>query len=98
MTNKIKENCKKQDIDILDQYECFLLMNEEMPTKFGPNFNYYYKDVKGFILEHKNFYELAKHINVDNSKLENTIKQYNDAYDKNIDQFNKTTCSYKFDN
>ena len=96
VTNKIKENCKKQDINTLDQYECFLLMNEEMAIEFGHNFNYY-KDVKGFILEHKNFYELAKHINVDYSKLENTIKQYNDAYDKKIDQFNKTTFSYKFD-
>lgn len=39
VTNKIKENCKKQDTDILDQYECFLLMNEEMAIEFGHNFN-----------------------------------------------------------
>lgn len=96
VTNKIKENCKKQDTDILDQYECFLLMNEEMAIEFGHNFNYY-KNVKGFILEHQNFYELAENINIDYTKLENMIKQYNHAYDKKIDKFNKTTFLYKFD-
>ena len=96
VTNKIRENCKKQNTDILDQYECFLFMNDEMAKEFGNNFNYY-KNVKGFIQEYKNFSELAKNINVNYSKLEKTINSYNNAYEKKIDKYNKTTFPYKFD-
>ena len=72
-------------------------MNEEMANEFGNNFNYY-KDVKGFIIEHKNFNELSKNINVDYKKIEKTINTYNDAYDKKIiDKYNKTTFFHKFD-
>ena len=42
VTSKIKENCRKQDTNEIDQYECFLLMNEEMANEFGNNFNYLY--------------------------------------------------------
>ena len=97
VTNKIKENCKKQDTDKIDQYECFLLMNEEMAVEFGNHFNYY-KDFKGFILEHENFIEMSKSLNIDYKRIENTINMYNDAYDKKIvDKYNKTTFSHKFD-
>ena len=97
VTSKIKENCRKQDTNEIDQYECFLLMNEEMANQFGKNFNYY-KDVKGFIIEHKNFNELSKNINVDYKKIEKTINTHNDAYDKKIiDKYNKTTFFHKFD-
>ena len=97
VTSKIKENCRKQDTNEIDQYECFLLMNEEMANEFGKNFNYY-KDVKGFIIEHKNFNELSKNINVDYKKIEKTINTHNDAYDKKIiDKYNKTTFFHKFD-
>ena len=97
VTNKIKENCKKQDTDKIDQYECFLLMNEEMAVEFGNHFNYY-KDFKGFILEHENFIEMSKSLNIDYKRIENTINMYNDAYDKKIvDKYNKTTFLHKFD-
>jgi len=97
VTSKIKENCRKQNTNEIDQYECFLLMNEEMANEFGHHFDYY-KDVKGFIIEHNNFNELSKNINVDYKKLENTINAHNDAYDKKIiDKYNKTTFFHKFD-
>ena len=97
VTNKIKENCKKQDTDKIDQYECFLLMNEEMAVEFGNHFNYY-KDFKGFILEHENFIEMSKSLNIDYKRIENTINMYNDAYDKKIvDKYNKTIFLHKFD-
>ena len=97
VTNKIKENCKKQDTDKIDQYECFLLMNEEMAVEFGNHFNYY-KDFKGFILEHENFIEMSKSLNIDYKRIENTINMYNYAYDKKIvDKYNKTTFLHKFD-
>ena len=95
VTEKILENCKKQDTDEIDQYESYLLMNQEMANEFGNNF-YYYKDVQGFISQHSNFTELAKNINVDYNNLEKTINSYNDAREKNIDEFNKTTFPYKF--
>ena len=72
VTSKIKENSRKQDTNEIDQYECFLLMNKEMAKEFGNHFKYY-KDVKGFIIEHKNFNELSKDINIDYKKIENTI-------------------------
>ena len=97
VTSKIKENCRKQNTSEIDQYECFLLMNEEMANEFGNHFKYY-KDVKGFIIEHKNFNELSKDIKVDYQKMENTINKHNDACDKKIiDKYNKTTFFHKFD-
>ena len=95
VTEKIVENCKKQDTKEIDQYESYLLMNLEMAKEFGNNF-YYYKDVQGFITQHDNFSELANNINVDYNNLEKTINSYNDAFEKNIDEFNKTTFPYKF--
>lgn len=95
VTEKILENCKKQDTDEIDQYESYLLMNQEMANEFGNNF-YYYKNVQGFISEYSNFSELAKDINVDYNNLEETINSYNNAFEKNIDEFNKTTFPYKF--
>jgi len=97
VTNKIKENCKKQDTKEIDQYECFLLMNEEMAVEFGNHFKYY-KDFKGFIIEHENFNEMSKSLNIDYKRIESTIGVYNDAYDKKIlDKYNKTTFLHKFD-
>jgi flavocytochrome c len=95
VTKKIIENCKKQNTREIDQYESYLLMNQDMANEFGNNF-YFYKNVQGFISEHKNFSELAKDINVDYSKLSNTIYSYNNAYEKKIDEFNKTEFKYKF--
>ena len=95
VTEKIVENCQKQDTKEIDQYESYLLMNQEMAKEFGNNF-YYYKDVQGFITQHDNFSELANNINVDYNNLEKTINSYNDAFEKNIDEFNKTTFPYKF--
>jgi succinate dehydrogenase/fumarate reductase flavoprotein subunit len=72
-------------------------MNEEMAVEFGNHFNYY-KDFKGFILEHANFNEMSKNLNIDYKRIENTINMYNDAYDKKIvDKYNKTTFLHKFD-
>ena len=95
VTKKIIENCKKQNTREIDQYESYLLMNQDMANEFGNNF-YFYKNVQGFIIEHKNFSELAKDINIDYSKLSNTIYSYNNAYEKKIDEFNKTEFKYKF--
>ena len=95
VTEKIVENCQKQDTKEIDQYESYLIMNQEMAKEFGNNF-YYYKDVQGFITQHDNFSELANNINVDYNNLEKTINSYNDAFAKNIDEFNKTTFPYKF--
>ena len=95
VTEKIVENCQKQDTKEIDQYESYLIMNQEMAKEFGNNF-YYYKDVQGFITQHDNFSELANNINVDYNNLEKTINSYNDAFEKNIDEFNKTTFPYKF--
>ena len=95
VTEKIVENCQKQDTKEIDQYESYLIMNQEMAKEFGNNF-YYYKDVQGFITQHDNFSELANNINVDYNNLEKTINSYNEAFEKNIDEFNKTTFPYKF--
>ena len=43
-----------------------------MATEFGNNF-YFYKNFQGFIIEHANFSELSKNINIYYAKLENTI-------------------------
>ena len=95
VTKKILENCKKQNTSEIDQYESYLLMNQDMANEFGNNF-FYYKNVQGFISEHSNFSELAKNININYTKLENTIISYNNAYEKKIDEFNKTEFNYKF--
>ena len=96
VTQKILENCEKQNTTEIDQYESYLLMNQEMAEEFGNNFNYY-KNVQGFITEHSNFSELAKNISMNFTQLANTINSYNDASEKKIDEFNKTTFNYKFD-
>ena len=96
VTNKILENCQKQNTEEIDQYESFLLMNQEMANEFGNNF-YFYKDVQGFILEHNNFSEMANDLNISYNNLENTINEYNEAFDKKLDKFNKTNFPYKFD-
>ena len=95
VTQKILENCKKQNTSEIDQYESYLLMNQDMADEFGNNF-YYYKNVQGFISEHSNFSELAKNINIDYTKIEDTINLYNKAYEQKIDEFNKTEFNYKF--
>jgi flavocytochrome c len=96
VTRKILENCQKQNTEEIDQYESFLLMNQEMANEFGNNF-YFYKDVQGFILEHNNFSEMANDLNISYNNLENTINEYNEAFDKKLDKFNKTNFPYKFD-
>ena len=95
VTEKVLQNCKKQDNDEIDQYESYLLMNQEMANEFGNNF-YFYKDVQGFIEQHSNFSELSKNINIDYNNLEKTINSYNEAFEKKLDEFNKTTFPYKF--
>ena len=96
VTNKILENCQKQNTEEIDQYESFLLMNQEMANEFGNNF-YFYKDVQGFIIEHNNFSEMSSELNISYNNLENTINEYNEAFDKKLDKFNKTNFPYKFD-
>ena len=96
VTGKITENCQKQDIKEIDQYESFLLMSQEMANEFGNNF-YFYKDVQGFIIEHNNFSEMSSELNISYNNLENTINEYNEAFDKKLDKFNKTNFPYKFD-
>ena len=66
VTEKVLQNCKKQDTDEIDQYESYLLMNQEMANEFGNNF-YFYKDVQGFIEQHSNFSELSKSVGIDYS-------------------------------
>ena len=78
VTHKILENCKKQNTSENDQYESYLLMNQDMANEFGNNFNYY-RNVQGFISGHSNFSELAKNLNIDYIKIENTINSYNNA-------------------
>ena len=95
VTEKVLQNCKKQDTDEIDQYESYLLMNQEMANEFGNNF-YFYKDVQGFIEEHSNFSELSKSVGIDYNNLEKTINSYNEAFEKKLDEFNKTTFPYKF--
>ena len=43
-----------QSAEKYEQYESYLLMNQDMVNEFGNNF-YFYKNVQGFISEHKNF-------------------------------------------
>ncbi len=95
VTQKILENCQKQNTTEIDQYESYLLMNQDMATEFGNNF-YYYKNVQGFISEFANFSELAKNLNINYTILANTINSYNNASDNKIDEFNKTEFNYKF--
>ena len=95
---KIISNCKKQDTTEIDQYESYLLLNEEMANDFGLSSFNYYKNVKGFISEYSNFEELAKNLSMNYSKLENTIIEHNKAFDNlKKDDFNKTSFTYKFD-
>ena len=95
VTEKVLQNCKKQDTDEIDQYESYLLMNQEMANEFGNNF-YFYNDVQGFIEQHSNFSELSKSVGIDYNNLEKTINSYNEAFEKKLDEFNKTTFPYKF--
>ena len=96
VTEKIIQNCEKEDTEEIDQYESFLLMNQEMAADFGNNF-YFYKDVQGYISEHDNFTIMAKELNIDYDTLENTIYKYNEAFETQLDEFNKTTFLHKFD-
>ena len=95
VTEKVLQNCKKQDTDEIDQYESYLLMNQEMANEFGNNF-YFYKDVQGFIEQYSNFSELSKSVGIDYNNLQKTINSYNEAFEKKLDEFNKTTFPYKF--
>ena len=96
VTEKIIQNCEKQDTKEIDQYESILLMNQEMADEFGNNF-YFYKKDKGFISEHDNFKIMAKELNLDYNALVNTINKHNEGFEKKLDEFNKTTFHYKFD-
>ena len=95
---KILSNCKKQETAEIDQYESYLLLNEQMANEFGLSSFNYYKNVKGFIVEYSNFTDLADNLNIDYSKLENTINDHNKAFEGiKKDEFNKTSFFYKFD-
>ena len=96
ITNKIIQNCQKQDTEEIEQYECFLVMNQEMAEDFGINNFYFYKNIQGFIKEHNNFTEMANDLNINYNKIKNTIDKYNSAFDKKLDEFNKTTFPHKF--
>ena len=96
ITNKIIQNCQKQDTEEIEQYECFLVMNQEMAEDFGINNFYFYKNIQGFIKEHNNFTEMANDLNINYNKIKNTIDKYNSVFDKKLDEFNKTTFPHKF--
>lgn len=97
VAQQIIQNCKKQDTKEIEQYESYLLLNEEMANEFGNNYFNYYKNIQGFITEHSNFKEMANNLNIDYNNLEKTIISYNNAFDNNFDEFNKTIFPYKFD-
>ena len=100
MISKLKLNKIQEDlVQVIDksEYDC-----SSLPAKFlyedTISINYLQKltsdsnKVKQvYISEHDNFTIMAKELNIDYDTLENTIYKYNEAFETQLDEFNKTT-------
>ena len=90
VTQEIIKNCdKKIDNDNkIEQYECFLLLNQKGFNDYGKDINYYLS--KNLIKKYSNFQEFSNKFNINYTNLNKTISDYNDCYDNNkTDNFNK---------
>lgn len=94
VTEKIIENCKKSNSDIIDQYEAFLILNQQGVDKYGKNINFYIK--QGYLQFYKSFDDFAESYNISKTTLEKTIASYNISSDNKKDEFNKTIFPAKF--
>jgi flavocytochrome c len=96
VTEKIIKNCEKiQNKFNIDQYESFLILNENAAQKFGTNINFYIK--KGLFKKYNNFEDFAQINKIDFKNLKNTIVSYNEfAKSNKPDQFGKIVYPEKF--
>ena len=95
VTKKIIENCNKVDNNEIEQYQCFLIINEKGFKDYGTNINFYYN--KGLLRKYNDFKTFSEEYNINYTILNNTIFKYNEYYDKGIDPFNKKVFYTKFD-
>ena len=94
VTEQILANCEKKTNRIVEQYEAFMLINQEGVDNYGNNINFYIK--KGLLSSYENFTAFGNAFNISENTLKKTIQQYNMNYDNNIDEFNKTIFPLKF--
>lgn len=94
VTEKIIENCKKAESDLIDQYEAYLILNQESVDKYGKNINFYIK--QGYLQFYNSFEDFAENYNISKIILEKTIASYNMSANNNKDEFNKTIFPTKF--
>ena len=94
VTQQILANCEKKTNGIVEQYEAFILINQEGVDNYGNNINFYIK--KGLLSSYENFTAFGNAFNISENNLKKTIQQYNMNYENNIDEFNKTIFPLKF--
>ena len=96
VTEKILNNCEKVPNTFnIDQYEAYLILNENSTIKFGPNIKFYIN--KGLFKKYNNFEDFAKTNKIDFKNLEKTILTYNNYAIKNEpDPFGKNVYPEQF--
>ena len=96
VTEKILNNCEKIPNNFnIDQYEAYLILNENATIKFGPNIKFYIS--KGLFKKYNNFEDFANTNKIDFKNLEKTILTYNNYVIKNQpDPFGKSVFPEQF--
>ena len=96
VTEQILKNCEKIPNELnIDQYESYLILNENSTEKFGKNIKFYIG--KGLIKKYNNFEDFANSNKIDFKNLAKTIATYNDyATKKQPDPFGKTIYPEQF--
>ena len=97
VTKQIIMNCNKVNDEYskhIDQYEAFVLLNDEMVKAFGKNIEFYIN--KKLIRKYKDVTAFAKEFGVDENNLRKTISEYKESMVKGGDEFGKVMFGGEF--
>ena len=95
VTEKILNNCQKNNDSPIDQYEAFLFINQKCVDNYGPNVFYYIG--LNLLKKYKNFKEFANTFNLPYDNIVETINKYNLNEDNKEDEFGKKVFPMKYD-
>jgi flavocytochrome c len=89
-----KVNVNDEHSAHIDQYEAFVLLNDEMVKSFGKNIEFYIN--KKLIRKYKDVTAFAKEFGVDDNNLRKTINEYKESMVQGVDEFGKVVFGGEF--